>query len=307
MPASPPERPGVIRSGPQVRTLDEASTRKWLVADGVGGYAMGTVAGCGRAVHGLLAARSRPRHGCSGSSPRPVLVVGDGAQRLATDEWAGGTVDPRGHELLVPFDSRTGSAWRWQVGGRRARGGAREGHGRAIVGVVHRLVRADRPVRLELTPLCTWRSVHGERFAFGTPAVEATAEGFVFESASASRRRGWMPAATGTAACRAREEAARGLNDREGRLGGRAFAVRPRPGRRPRGDGGGRRPFDGRCRARPRSSPQRGARARGSVPGRGRRRRGAARARGATSSRSRPAAGRPRWRATRGSASGRAT
>ena len=30
--------------------------------------------------------------------------------------------------------------------------------GNVFVGVVHRLIRSDRPVRLELTPLCTWRS-----------------------------------------------------------------------------------------------------------------------------------------------------
>ena len=30
-------------------------------------------------------------------------------------------------------------------------------HGRAAVGVVHRLIRAERPVRLQLMPLCTWR------------------------------------------------------------------------------------------------------------------------------------------------------
>ncbi len=29
--------------------LDAASQREWLVADGAGGYAMGTVSGCGRA------------------------------------------------------------------------------------------------------------------------------------------------------------------------------------------------------------------------------------------------------------------
>src|SRR6185295_991651 len=34
----------------------------------------------------------------------PVLVAGDATFRLAADEWGGGTVDPRGHELLVSFD-----------------------------------------------------------------------------------------------------------------------------------------------------------------------------------------------------------
>ena len=39
------------------------------------------------------------------------------AYRLATDEWADGVVDPRGHELLVSFELDDGvPRWRWQVG-----------------------------------------------------------------------------------------------------------------------------------------------------------------------------------------------
>ena len=35
-----------IRFGPEAcGTLEEASKREWLVADGAGGYAMGTIAG----------------------------------------------------------------------------------------------------------------------------------------------------------------------------------------------------------------------------------------------------------------------
>jgi predicted glycogen debranching enzyme len=83
------------------------------------------------------------------------------------------------------------------------------------VGVVHRLVRADRPVRLELTPLCTWRNVHGERFAYGAPDVEPVAEGFVFESAFRVAGEGWTHGGEWYLGVRAREEAARGLNDRE--------------------------------------------------------------------------------------------
>ncbi|MFD0786402.1 glycogen debranching enzyme N-terminal domain-containing protein, partial [Micromonospora azadirachtae] len=45
-----------IRFGPQVCTeLTSGATREWLVPDGVGGYAMGTVSGLRtRRYHGLL-------------------------------------------------------------------------------------------------------------------------------------------------------------------------------------------------------------------------------------------------------------
>ena len=35
--------------------------------------------------------------------------------------------------------------------------------GGPAVGVVHRLIRGDGPVQLELEALCTWRDAHGNR------------------------------------------------------------------------------------------------------------------------------------------------
>ena len=157
---------------------------------------MGTVAGLRtRRYHGLLVRRRRRARppACSGS-PRstPCSSSATRAYRLATHEWAGGTVDPRGHELLVTFELDDGvPRWRWQIGDVVLERELAMAHGRPAVGVVHRLLRADRPVRLELTPLCTWRNVHGERFADGAPGVEPTADGFVFEGAYRVGGDGW--------------------------------------------------------------------------------------------------------------------
>ncbi len=210
----------MIALGPQAcGSLDESASREWLVTDGLGGYAMGTVAGLRtRRYHGLLVpATGGPSARMLGlAALDPVLVVGDARYRLATDEWASGTVDPRGHELLVSFALDSGvPRWRWQVGDIVLEREVAMTHGRCAVGVVHRLVRADRPVTLELTPLCTWRSVHGERFAAGDPTVDATVDGFVFEGAYRLAGTGWQPGGSWYRGVRAREEAARGLNDRE--------------------------------------------------------------------------------------------
>ena len=111
-----------LRLGPQAcGTLEEAAKREWLVADGVGGYAMGTVAGLRtRRYHGLLVvAVDGPGGRMMGlAALDPVLVSGDARFRLATDEWGNGAVDPRGNELLVSFDLEDGvPRWRWQIGG----------------------------------------------------------------------------------------------------------------------------------------------------------------------------------------------
>ena len=209
-----------IALGPETcGRLDESAAREWLVADGLGGYAMGTAAGLRtRRYHGLLVpAVGGPANRMLGLvSLEPVLVIGDARFELATDEWAGGAVSPHGNDLLVTFDLEDGvPRWRWQVGDVVLERELALVHGRAAVGVVHRLLRGDRPVRLELTPLCTWRSVHGERLGNGPPVVDATVDGFVFEGAYRVAAEGWEPGGEWYRGVRAREEAARGLNDCE--------------------------------------------------------------------------------------------
>jgi predicted glycogen debranching enzyme len=224
-----------VRLGPQVLgTLDEGARREWLATDGVGGYAMGTVAGVRtRRYHGLLSvAVGGPANRMLGlAALDAVLVIGDARFALATDEWSGGVVSPRGHELLLSFDLEDGvPRWRWQVGDVVLERELAMAHGRAAVGVVHRLLRTDRDVRLELTPLCTWRSVHGERFGNGPPAIDAAADGFVFEGAYRVSAAGWEPGGVWYRSVRAREEAARGLNDVEDLWAAGTFAAPLTPG-----------------------------------------------------------------------------
>lgn len=225
----------MIALGPQAcGSLDESAGREWLVADGLGGYATGTVAGLRtRRYHGLLVpATGGPSARMLGlAALDPVLVVGDARYRLATDEWASGAVDPGGHELLVSFTLDRGvPRWRWQVGDVVLERVVAMAHGRCAVGVVHRLVRADRPVRLELTPLCTWRNAHGERLAAGDPELEIVADGFVFEGAYRVAGQGWQPGGEWYRGVRAREEAARGLADREDLWAAGTFSAELRSG-----------------------------------------------------------------------------
>ena len=225
----------MIRFGPQLcGSLAESTQREWLVADGVGGYAMGTVAGLRtRRYHGLLVvAVEGPANRMLGLvALEPVLVVGDARYRLAVDEWADGTVDPRGNELLVAFELEDGiPRWRWQIGDIVVERELAMLHGRPVVGVVHRLVRAGRPTRIELTPLCTWRSVHGERSAGGDPSVEGVDQGFVFEGSFRVAGAGWQPGGAWYRGVRAREEAARGLNDVEDVWAAGRFAADLVPG-----------------------------------------------------------------------------
>ncbi|NUR58759.1 MAG: amylo-alpha-1,6-glucosidase [Catenulispora sp.] len=200
--------------------LSEGAAREWLVPDGVGGYAMGTVSGLRtRRYHALLVAAER-----GGSARRvglaaldPVLVTASGAEvRLATHEWASGAVAPAGHTLLEGFQLEHGlPRWRWRAGDVVLEAELAAVYGRPAYGYRYRLV-AGGPVTLRVEALCTWRDQHAERFASGgDPAVQATAEGVIFEDAYRLAGPGWRPAGQWYRDVFLREEAARGLGARE--------------------------------------------------------------------------------------------
>ncbi|WP_433041560.1 amylo-alpha-1,6-glucosidase [Dactylosporangium sp. CS-033363] len=196
--------------------LAAASAREWLVTDGLGGYASGTVSGLRtRRYHGLLAVAEpggAARH-LGLAALEPVVRIGPRTVRLATDEWAGGTVDPAGHVHLASFTLDEGvPRWQWDLGDVVVRREIAMGHGRCVVGAVFTVLRAPGPITLELTPLCTWRDAHGERTAAGDPAVTPVAGGFVFEDAYRVSGPSWQPGGAWYRGVYAREEAARGLN-----------------------------------------------------------------------------------------------
>jgi predicted glycogen debranching enzyme len=214
--------------------LDAASAREWLVTDGLGGFAMGTVGGLRtRRYHGLLVVATQPPSGrmLGLAALDAVLVVGDTRIRLAVYEWADGIVDPAGNEHLASFALEQGvPRWRWQIGDVIVERELAAVHGRPGVAVVHRLVAASVDVRLELAALGTWRDAHGERQASGTPAVEAVADGYVFENAYRVAGPGFASAGAWYAGVHYREEAARGLNADEDLWHAGTFAAELQPG-----------------------------------------------------------------------------
>ena len=297
--------------------LDEAAAREWLrrrrrrrLRDGHRR----------RAAHAPLPrAAGRPRRRPRGAHARARRArprrssSATRRHRLATHAWAGGAVDPAGYEQLVAFelDRRRCPRWRWQVGDVVLERELAMTHGRTAIAVVHRLLAAARPVRLELTPLCTWRDAHGERSRRVAPAVEQPRRRLRLRGrATASRGPGWTPGGEWYPGVRA----ARGGRARPGRPRGRVGCrhLRGRPRAR-RGSAtsvtAAAAPFD----SAPPPAPAIVAAARGA-------RDPPARRAGPTTTCTRSScspptsssiddAGRPRppWPATRGSASGRAT
>jgi predicted glycogen debranching enzyme len=223
-----------VRFGTQVcGSLAEGGRREWLVPDGRGGYAMGTVSGLRtRRYHGLLvvAGETAGHRMLALAALDPVLVLGSGtAVRLATHEWADGTVAPAGYQHLASFELQDGlPCWRWRVGEvvlerRLAIRHASAGH--PVLAVVDRLLAGSAALRVDA--LCTWRDAHGERYADQGLPVENTADGVLVAGAYQVCGPGFAPAGQWWRGAYAREEAARGLNPTEDLFHAGSFTAEP--------------------------------------------------------------------------------
>jgi len=145
---------------------DFASTasKEWLVTNGLGGYAAGTLGGAAtRRYHGLLVAALRP------PVERTVMIssldararCGDSTAVLSTNEFADGTVAPEGFRHLTAFRLEgTLPVWTWLVGDAVLEQRVWMVHGRHTTWVSYTLVHASAPLDIELSPLCTYRDYH---------------------------------------------------------------------------------------------------------------------------------------------------
>jgi predicted glycogen debranching enzyme len=93
-----------------------AQRREWLVTNGVGGFACGTLAGMlSRRYHGMLVAASEPPLGrrLRVAKYDETLTYDGVAVALGTDRWFDGTVAPAGYPNISSF-SRDGSSCVWR-------------------------------------------------------------------------------------------------------------------------------------------------------------------------------------------------
>jgi predicted glycogen debranching enzyme len=163
----PDEPPGEARSDPDGIGLDHPRvSREWLVTNGLGGYASGTVSGyMTRRFHGILIAALPAPQGRTMMLNHLAEIVRPpvGAViRLSSRERADGTLLPSASNHLVEFRLVGGlPVWRYQLDGFAIEKILFMPHGQNTAIARYTLLGADGPVRLDLQPWVNFRPHEG--------------------------------------------------------------------------------------------------------------------------------------------------
>ena len=222
--------------------LGAAESREWLVTNGIGGFASGTVSGLlSRRYHGLLVAALKPPLG------RTLLVAkldetleyGGGARPLFANRWVDGTVDPRGYREMERFRLEgTTPVWTFAVADALLEKRVFMEPGANTTYVQYHLVRATEPATLTARVLVNYRDYHGTTRAGGwRMAVETIPDGLsivAFDGAQPvvllARDAQATPAHDWYYGFRLAAEEARGLDAHEDHLSAGTFRVTLAPG-----------------------------------------------------------------------------
>ncbi|HKW64060.1 MAG TPA: amylo-alpha-1,6-glucosidase [Candidatus Acidoferrum sp.] len=150
-------------------SLEIAERREWLVTNGIGGYASGTVSdNLTRRYHGYLVAALHPPVG------RTQLVAKleesasyDGTDyALATNRWASGAVEPKGYLQIESFCLEgTTPVWQFALAEALLEKRIWMRHGENSTYVQYSLLQGSGPVRLALKALVNYRDFHSATHA----------------------------------------------------------------------------------------------------------------------------------------------
>jgi predicted glycogen debranching enzyme len=160
-----------ISLGPEIcNDLSAAEQREWLVTNGIGGFASGTVAGSAtRRYHGILVAALNPPGGRTfiAGGLDEIVTIEAQTYPLATHRWASGAVSPQGYLLIQDF--RLDGAipvWTYQAGTARIEKSIWMRHGENTTYIQYTLLESASPgVALELKALVNYRDFHAATHA----------------------------------------------------------------------------------------------------------------------------------------------
>ncbi|MBW4468283.1 MAG: amylo-alpha-1,6-glucosidase [Pegethrix bostrychoides GSE-TBD4-15B] len=159
-----------------------AAAREWLITNGIGGYASGTVAGAlTRRYHGLLIAALQPPLGRTLMLTKleEILHYDQQVYALSSNRWAGGQIEPQGYRQIERFSLEgTVPTWRFACADALLEKRIWMQQGANTTYVQYHLLRASQPVALLLKALVNYRDHHGGIRSWGWQmGVERVASG----------------------------------------------------------------------------------------------------------------------------------
>jgi predicted glycogen debranching enzyme len=145
---------------------NSATSREWVVTNGIGGYASGTIAGSlTRRYHGLLVAALNPPLG------RTLLLTkldeeveyGGCSYPLYTNDWATGDANPLGFQNVESFKlDEMVPTWKFALGDALLVKRVWMEQGTNTTYIKYRLQRATQPVKISLKALVNYRDYHSD-------------------------------------------------------------------------------------------------------------------------------------------------
>ncbi|MEN8177598.1 MAG: amylo-alpha-1,6-glucosidase [Pseudomonadota bacterium] len=162
--------------------FEQAAEYEWLVTNGLGGFAAGTVAEANtRRYHGLLMVALNP------PVDRTLLVSKIDITAhyqcrdwpLFSNEFMDGSVAPHGYRLLESFQLNQGMpVWRYAFTDVLIEKRLLMEPGRDVTQLALRVVHASSPVEFTLSPLCTYRDFHSQGQGGWEMQMEAQVDAF---------------------------------------------------------------------------------------------------------------------------------
>jgi predicted glycogen debranching enzyme len=220
--------------------FDLAARREWLVTNGLGGWASGTVSGANtRRYHGLFVPALNPPLG------RTVLVsqlnehvtTGNQAFPLSSNEYGSGTIGPHGYRHIESFrlDGLI-PTWTFAVDDALLEKRVWMLHGHDTTLVTYTLRRAAHPIVLDVLAMVTHRDAHVETRGGGwQPNVSPIPNGAQIQAGEVefrllANRGDFTPLRDWHWDIKHRVETERGLPDREDQFAAGIFTAELAPG-----------------------------------------------------------------------------
>lgn len=170
MSSTSPDLPSIVQLNRDVCTdLATAESREWLVTNGLGSFASGTVSGLlTRRYHGLLIAALDPprQRTLLATKFDEVATVSGQTFPLGANRWVGGALDPQGYQFIDYFHlDGAVPTWTYALANAFLEKRIWMRHGGNTTYVDYRLAHASEPVELAINAFVNYRDFHGSTHA----------------------------------------------------------------------------------------------------------------------------------------------